>query len=82
MQPRGQDRIDRFRSEMSPWTDSGRIRPSYRRNTILSGGVGVHLPLAAGRESDVDETASVLLPLVGTALGPLGLLLGLNLGGL
>ena len=41
-----------------------------------------HLPLAAGSERDVDEAASVLLALVGAALGALGLLLLLDLGGL
>lgn len=41
-----------------------------------------HLPLAARSEGDVDETASVLLALVGAALGALGLLLLLDLGGL
>jgi hypothetical protein len=41
-----------------------------------------HLPLAAGSEGNVDEAASVLLALVGAALGALGLLLLLDLGGL
>lgn len=39
----------------------------------------VYLPLAAGRESDVNEAASVDIALVGAALGGLGLLLLLNL---
>lgn len=43
--------------------------------------VGVHLSLATG-EGDVHETASVRESLLGTALGGLGLLLLLNLGGL
>jgi len=47
----------------------------------LSAGVGVHLSLAAGH-SDVDESASVQDPLLGTALGLLRLLLRLDLGGL
>lgn len=37
-----------------------------------------YLPLASG-EGDVDETAGVLETLESTALGDLGLLLGLNL---
>ena len=47
----------------------------------LGAGVGVHLSLATG-EGDVHETASVCESLLGTALGGLGLLLLLNLGGL
>jgi hypothetical protein len=41
-----------------------------------------YLPLAAGRQRDVHEAASVLLPLVGAALGTLRLLLLLDFGGL
>lgn len=38
----------------------------------------IYLPLATG-QGDVDETTGVLETLEGTALGDLGLLLGLNL---
>ena len=41
-----------------------------------------YLALATGAGDNVDETASVDFALVSTALGGLGLLLGLNLGGL
>lgn len=41
-----------------------------------------HLPLATGGKGNVHETANVLLTLVSASLGPLGLLLRLNLGGL
>lgn len=41
-----------------------------------------YLALAAGSGRDVNKTASVLLALVGAALGGLGRLLGLDLGGL
>lgn len=53
-----------------------------KMDCLSRSGVGVHLALATRSGRDVNETASVLLALVGAALGGLGRLLGLDLGGL
>jgi hypothetical protein len=63
---------------------SGRVRvhllrirePTYPQP---GGNPPPYLPFAAGSDGDVDEAPRVQLALVGTALGRLGLLLGLNL---
>ncbi len=68
------------------------IKPSGSHSSIVHPSAAVHalqaklripsyLPLAAGRQRDVDKAPGVQLALVGAALGGLGLLLGFDLHG-
>lgn len=63
-------------SAPNPVSNHNDTHPVPLRGTLFV----AYLPLATGRDGDVDEAPRVQLALVGAALGGLGLLLGFDLG--